>query len=373
MRNKLTMLEAISVVSIITISQIILDFPEYLIDITGTGTIANILFLSIISMFFCVIISKIFKNFSSQDIIDISEYVGGKFLKFVISSIFIIFLFLTIILALSNFLFLIKAVYFPSSNPLFIFSIFTIAILVASRKGFASLKNIILTFFGILIFSIVALLFGDNGNFSSNNIIPFFGYDYKTTFQTGISNIFIFNFIIMYFFLMPLLSKKNDYSKIVFSSFIINLILLSISIISILFYYPTSLTHNLTTLNSLNTLFLVTRRIHISSFLSQTDSIFVSIWGFAILGYITLLVNAILYILNKLFSYEDEHKLSFPIISIIIGGTVFLDRVIQVQYLEKYVFKYFSIILTFGISFIILLLGFLKIKKRGSKNAKTKK
>ena len=373
MKNKLSVFEAISIISIITISQIILDFPEYLIDITGTGTIANLLFLALISMFFCIIISKIFKHFSNSDIIDISEFVGGKVLKFIISIIFIIFLFLSIILALSHFLFLIKTVYFPSSSLLSMFTIFLITILLASQKPFFSIKNIVVTFFGILVFSIVALLFGDNGNFSSNNLIPFFGYDFKTTFQTGLSNIFIFNFILLYFFLMPLLSRKNDYNKIVFSSFLVNLILLIISIISILFYYPTSLTKDLTNLNSLNTLFLVTRRIQISAFLAQTDSIFVSIWSFAILSYILILINAIIYILNKLFNYEDMHKLSFSVVLIITGGLLFIDKIVQLRFLEENIFKNFAIILTYGISFIILILGYFKQKKKGFKNAKVKK
>lgn len=373
MKNKLTFFEAISIIASITIAQIILDFPEFLIDTTGSGTIINLIFLSIISIIFCIIITKIFKYFSNHDIIDISELVGGRFLKFIISSIFFIFFLLTTILAISNFLYLIKTIYFQNSHPLFIFSIFIIAIFLTSQKGFYPTKKVSTILFGILTISIFTLLFGDNGNFNSNNLIPIFGYNFKTTFQIGITNIFIFNFAIMYFFLMPLLSKKNDYPKIVFSSFGINLILLIISIISILLYYPTSITKELTNLNPINTIFLVTRRIQISSFLSQTDSIFVFVWSFAILNYILILINGILYILDKLFNYQDKSKLSIPIVSIIIGGTFFIDRIIQLEFLEKNIFKYYSIILTFGISFIILILGYFKCKKKGLKNAKNTK
>ena len=48
MKNKLNIFEAISIIIIITVAQIILDFPEYLVDLTGSGTIVNILFLAII-------------------------------------------------------------------------------------------------------------------------------------------------------------------------------------------------------------------------------------------------------------------------------------------------------------------------------------
>lgn len=370
MKSKLTFFEAISIIATISIAQIILDFPEYLIDNTGTGTIANLLFLSIITIIFCTIISNIFKNFSNQDIIDISELIGGRFLKFIISIIFIIFLELSAVLAFSSFIYPIKTLYFQNTHPLFVASIFIGAILIASNKGFFSTKKTATVFLGISVISVVALLFGDNGNYNTNNLIPFFGYDFRTTFQTGFSNIYIFNFVIMYFFLMPLLSRKNDYKKIMYSSLAINLSLIIIATISILLYYPTPIGKELSTLNSLNTIFLVTRRIQISSFLSQTDSIFVFFWSFVILNYIVLLVNGIVYILNKLFHYENKQKLSAPTISIIIGSVFFIDRIVQLEFLQKDIFKYFSIVLIFGISSIILILGFFKGRKKGFKNAK---
>lgn len=373
MRNKFSFFEAISIITIITISQIILDFPEYLVDLTGTGTVVNLLFLAIICLIFCIIISKIFKNFANHDIIDVSEIVGGNFLKFIVSIIFIIFLFIAVISAILNFLYLIKNVYFQNTHPLFILSIFIITLLIISLKGIYSIKKSSIVFFGILVLSVISLFFGDNGNFNSNNLIPIFGYNYKTTFQTGLSNIFIFNFILLYFFLMPALSRKNDYKKIVFASFGINLTLVIISVISILFYYPISIDNNITKINTMNTMLLVTRRIQISSFLSQTDSIFVFIWTFAIVNYISFLINGIIYILNKLFKYQDKSKLSFPIISIILGGVILVSKIIKIEYLENIIFKYFSIILTFGISFIILILGYFKNKRKGLKNAQNTK
>ncbi len=370
MKNKLTVFEAISIITIITISQIVLDFPEYLVDLTGTGTLINLIFLAVISLIFCFIISNIFKNFSNHDIIDISEIIGGKILKFIISVIFIIFLFLLAISGVSNFLFLIRNIFFQNTNKLFVLSIFMVTLLFSATKGFYSLKKLDTVIIGILGLSIFALFFGDNGNFNSNNLVPVFGYNYETTFKTGLLNIFIFNFMLIYFFLMPNLSKKNDYKKIVFSSFGINLALLLISVTSILLYYPTSITHSLTNINTMNTILLVTRRIQISSFLSQTDSIFIFIWSFAILSYICFLINSIIYILNKLFNFKNKSKLSFPVVLAILIGVLLIDRIINIEFLENIVLKYFSIFLTFGISFIILILGYFKNKKKGLNNAK---
>lgn len=372
MNNKLTIFEAISVIAIITIAQIILDFPKYLINITGTGTIINLLFLFILVIFFCNIISNIFKNFANKDIIDISEFIGGKTLKILISIIFIIFLFLTTISATSNFIYLVKNIYFKNNNFLFISLIFIVSIFIACYKGFSSTKKIS-SFFGVILaISLICLLFGDNGNFNTNNLVPFFGYNYKTTFFNGITNIFIFNFTLMYFFLMPLISQKNNYKKIVFSSLVINFTLIIISVFSILQYYPTSITEELINLNSSNIIVAITRRIQISSFLSQTDSIFILFWTYAILCYISILIDCIFYILNKNFHYQNQNALSYSIIPIIFGGTIFINNITKQYIFDNYIFKNYSIILTFGISFIITLLGFFKNKK-GLRNANFKK
>ena len=158
--------------------------------------------------------------------------------------------------------------------------------------------------------------------------------------------------------------------KIVFSSLLINIVLIMISVISILFYYPTSITHSLSNVNTMNTMLLVTRRIQISSFLSQTDSIFVFIWSFGILNYISFLINSIVYILDKLFKYEEKTKIASSVLGVILGGVIFINKIVQIEFLEKNIFKNFSIILTFGISFIILILGYFKNKRKVFKNEK---
>lgn len=363
MKNKLTIFEAISIISIITISQIILNFPELLIHVTGTGTIVNLVFLSIFVLIFCIIISNIFKHFANQDIIDISELLGGKILKFIVSLIFIFFLLITAIHASSNFIYLLKNIYFKGTSFLFIFSIFLISILIACYKGFYSTKRISTFFFGIFVLSIFCLTLGDNGNFNTNNLIPIFGYNYKTTFQTGISNIFIFNFVLIYFFLMPLLTKKNDYKKIIFSSFAINFLLIVLSVIAVLQYYPTSISSELSNINSSNIILALTRRIQISSFLSQTDSLFILFWGYAILCYVSILIDGIIYILNKNFIYEKKEVLSFSIIPILLAGVIIFSKSSNLYYLESTIFKDYSIILTFIISTILLLLGYFKKMK----------
>lgn len=142
MKNKLSKLEAISLILVITLTGIILNTPEYLIDLTGTGTIINIVYISIIGLIFCFLIYKLLKNFPSMDILDISKFIGGNFFKFIVDSIFIIFFLISIIVAISNFTYLIKSLYFSNYSNLFII-LFFIAILILSnfRRNWSNKKS----------------------------------------------------------------------------------------------------------------------------------------------------------------------------------------------------------------------------------------
>lgn len=134
MKDKLSRFEGISLVLIITVTQIILNMPEYLVDLTGTGTIINILYIFLIGIIICLIIYKIFKNFPSMDIIDIAESLGGNILKFILSIIFIIFFLLSTIIAISNFTYIIKSLYFSNYSTLFLVLFFIAVILFSNLR-----------------------------------------------------------------------------------------------------------------------------------------------------------------------------------------------------------------------------------------------
>ena len=65
----------------------ILNVSQNFLSTVGTGSIINLIIITIIALIFSIILNKLFKNFSSSDILDISEFLGGKILKFIIKKI----------------------------------------------------------------------------------------------------------------------------------------------------------------------------------------------------------------------------------------------------------------------------------------------
>ena len=86
-KNKLSKYEAICFILISIITEIILNVSQNFLSTVGTGSIINLIIITIIALIFNIILNKLFKNFLDSDILDISEFLGGKILKFIVSII----------------------------------------------------------------------------------------------------------------------------------------------------------------------------------------------------------------------------------------------------------------------------------------------
>ena len=366
MKNKLTTREAISVICIVSLCQLMLNVPKIIINSCGTGSIINILYVSLIALITCIIFSKLIKNFPSDDIIDISEKVGGNVFKFIISIIFIAFFIILILIAISDFSYLLKCIYFQNAPLTFIIIFFILAALFANLIGFNSIKKVCSMVIPILIYTFIIIFLKSIPNIALDDFTPILGYNYKSTFQTGLLNLFFFNFIILYLFILPFLKKKNDINKIIFTSFSINILVLIISIFSLISVFTSHINSS-----NINALYFLTRTIKLSSFVEQVDAIYVFVWSLSMLTYISVLLFLVIHILDKLFHFKDSKQLSYPILLIIIGLSLIFVNLSQISFLEEIIFRYSSIIITFVISSFILILGNIKIK-RNDKRRKNK-
>ena len=90
--TKLGNFEAICLIVILFINHIVLNLPQIILDNSGSASILNCIYIFILILIFTIIFTKLLKKFTGLDIIDISEYLGGKFLKVLIGLVCIIYL-----------------------------------------------------------------------------------------------------------------------------------------------------------------------------------------------------------------------------------------------------------------------------------------
>ena len=83
--------QAIALILIIVINHLVLGTPRTLIAETGTGTILNMFYVFLVTIILVFIVTKLFNNFKGKDIVDISEFLGGKVLKFIVGIVYILY------------------------------------------------------------------------------------------------------------------------------------------------------------------------------------------------------------------------------------------------------------------------------------------
>ena len=87
--SKFNTKEAIAVVLCVAIAHSLLSIPKNLITNQKSAAILNVAYVSLIAIAFTYLVYRLLKNFPGKDILDISEFLGGKKLKTVLGILFI--------------------------------------------------------------------------------------------------------------------------------------------------------------------------------------------------------------------------------------------------------------------------------------------
>lgn len=357
--TKISNIEAISFIMIIMINHIIMNLPKGLLNNTGSATILNIIFISLIAFLIVYFVCKVFKYFPNQDIIDISEFLGGKLLKNIIAALFIIYAILSACIFLRSFSSSLQLLYFPSTPTVFIIIFFIIGIVLCNRFGFSGIIRANLIFMPLTLFSIVFIFFANIGNFTFERIFPIFGNGFITTFVSGLSNLYAFGGLTLLYLVPPYIKDSKDVQKVSFISIILSALWLLFSIATLLFIFPA-----LTTSDEILPLYFASRFIQFGRFFQRLDSIFLFIWIISILSYLSILTSIMVQIFRRISHFKYQYATIYLFALILFLLTLIPENFSQITFLETVVYKYVVIIIDFVVCLPVLLFSYFKKKRQ---------
>ncbi len=357
--QKIGKFEATSIMVMVTITQIVLNLPSCIIINTGSSSWLNVLYVSIIAILFCLFICKLFKPFSSSDIVDISEFLGGKILKAIVGILYILFFIFLSSIVIRYFASSLKLIYFENSPLVFLLLLFLIPVLMVAKIGIKAISKVNLIITIILSFSLLIILFSTAKNFVFEQIYPIMGYGVDKTFLVGICNIFAFSSFAYLFFLIPILDNPNEFKKIAISSTIISAIYLFLSVICLIMVFPF-----ISFTDEMLSVYLLTRIIEFGKFFQRVDAIFIFVWILSTLSFLAFTTHLITYIFKKITKIKDNKEMIYILINLIFVLSLLYNNIAILKFLQNVVFKYWTIILVFILSLIILILANLKLKRR---------
>ena len=353
--KKIGNIEAIAVVLTVMINHIILNLPKSIISTTSSGSIINVIFVTLIAFIIVYLISQLLKNFPSLDILDISKFLGGKVLKFIIGALFLCYSIFTISIVLRSFSETLKIIFFPRTPVQIIMLLFLLAIVFVNKLGFQAIARSNLFFMPIILFSILFIFVANFGNYTVQRVFPLLGNGAVSTFLSGISNLFAFGGIAYLYFLPPHLKEQKDYTKIAFSAIGVSGIFLLMSVTTLLLLFPL-----LTSSEEILPLYLAARFIEFGRFFQRLDAVFVFTWIISMACYLSLALYFATNIFKKITNIQYSKWVIGLIASICFGIALIPQDLKQISFLENNVYKFIILILVIGVGLGILIFANIK-------------
>lgn len=357
--TKIGTLEAITLIITVIIIHTILSLPKNLLDTTKSSTIFNIIYITILTLIFIYIICRLLKKFPGMDLIDISELLGGKVLKNIIGIIFIIYFVVTSSILLRNFCECLKIINYPSTNIFFIILFIIIAISTVNKLQFNAAFKTNLIIVPFVLFSMIFLFFANLRHFTPQRIFPILGEGAMQTFVVGLSNISSFGGIVFLYFLPPLLKEPEKFKKIAITSIIISAIylILAISILLFMFVFFQNV-------DEIMPLYSAAAYIEFGTFFQRLDSLFLLIWTLSFACYLCIVSKFAIHIFRKLTNIKEIKPIVYPLSFIMIGIALIPKNYAISKSYETQIYPYLVIGLVFFLSFSILILAYIKQRKK---------
>ena len=355
--EKIGKFHAISLIVIATMNKIILSVKQYIISDCASASLINVIYISILALIVISLFCLLAKKFSGKNILDISYYLGGNFLKFIVGIVFIVYFILIAAILLRKLCNWLQIVYYPMTDILFLLTLFAITSILIVRFRSESNIKVSIAIFPLLVLIIILIFIGNLKNYNLTSIYPILGNGVNATFIHGAINIFTFSAISYLYFLPPMLKEPHKFSSVAITSVIISAILLFLTVANILLTFGYSLSSS-----ELFPLYISVRYIEFGTFFQRLDAVFLFFCILNFICFFCLNATICIEILKQITNISDRHISIYPLTATIIGVAILVKTTSALHFLENTIAKWFFFIVGLGLTFVILISANIKYK-----------
>ena len=359
--GKLENIEAIAFFVMITINGIIYSTSEIIFQDTSTSSLINVIFITLVALAIVYIFCRLLKNFSGKNLLDISNYLGGSVLKFIIGIAFIVYFTVRAAIFLKKISSCLEIVYYPMTNILFIVLLFIIATCIICNFSNNSITKTAVLILPVLFAIIVLIFIGNAKNFKIENIYHLIGNGIKHTFFTGLSNLFAFSGFAYLFFLPSKLKNPKSFNKIAFISILLSGIFLLFAIANIVLLFGDTLNNV-----AVFPLYICVRYIEFGTFFQRLDAVFLFLCTIGALSFLALNTFLVVEILKDIFSVSDKRPLVYPYLLILFSVALTIKQNSVLEFMENTISKILFFTIVMASSLIVLISA--NIKKNKERN-----
>lgn len=303
-QNQLTFL-----ISNILIVKMIFAFPRNLFRVSGNSAWIQALYLVLIAYILLEITFMTYAKTGKLSVIQLSESIGKKPLKIVVSLIVAVIIGSFLCTEVRTFAESVKIILLPSTKIEYIMLVFAITAGIGAYYGLEALAIINAMFFPFCLFFLGVLVIWLVPNFDLNNIMPPLGLGGKNILVDGIENLSCFSDVLALNLLLPYCDNvemvKRSGRKALFIS---GAVLVAISLAYGLCYpYPHSS-------DFLLTAYQLSRMVRAGEYFQRFEALFELIWAVTHLLYSAIYI----YIISSVLKDGFKLKYTKPIIPCVV-------------------------------------------------------
>lgn len=290
-------------------------YPRFMLINSGNAAWIQCIFVSLIAISVYFITVKLFSGTQNNDLLDICEQSGGKWLKIIVGILLCVTFLINTALTIRALPESIKTVLLPLTPMRILLILSGITIALGALFGLYSIARIHALFMPLvfIVFGIMIILL--LGDIRVSNIFPVFGKGTYNIFIKGLESVSIFSDIIALYILIPFCRSFNDAkksaTKAILTSFLI--VFLIVFIYNTVYSYPASE-------EFLFPVYQMTRMIKIGDFFQRLEPIFEFFWTISILLYASFYLFLICYVWKKTFELKYYKPLVFPFSVLLISA-----------------------------------------------------
>lgn len=349
--------EAFCLIINMVCTTIILVFPRRVAEEGGTAAWIMILLAVIAAFIFFTVIAKLYKKFSSKDILDVAESGIGEAGKIIAGLLFILQFLYLIPLILREFAEDIKVISLTTTPISIIITLFCIGMLTGAFLGIESIARLHAISVPVLASAFMVILLLSIPRFELSKITPWLGPGPVVIIKKAIPNISIYSELMIFFFIIPFLSDKSSIGGIgKYAIFVSGFFFIFSTLTYMLVYqYPTATEFFLP-------IYQLARSIEIGRFLSRIEAIFILVWASSAFLYLSSGLYIISYLFKKSFGLKTRKPLLVPFTILIFSIAMMPEDLYSALELEMSIYRNYAWIITFIVPLFLLIVASIRAK-----------
>jgi spore germination protein (amino acid permease) len=345
-------------------SKIILSFPRTVAEDAGTAGWLLTLLVSIAAVVLFTVLSGLYKSFAGRDILDIGESATGSVGKMMTGIIFILQFLVSIPIVLREFSEDMKVISLPSTPISIVMLFFSAGMVVGAWLGLETLTRIHALTVPILAGAFVLILLLNVQNYDISRLAPWLGLGSELIIQRGIKNLSIFSELIVLFFMLPYLNRKQDFVAIGRYSLVITGVFLVLASLcyTLTYQYPA-------TTEMFLPMYQMTREINLGRFFTRIESAFIVIWASSAFLYLSSGLYFVTWLFKVAFGLKYHKPLLFPFGILIYTLSIVPENLYSTLQIEMVVYRSWSWMLTFLLPLLLLIFAKIRVRRKNGKEA----